>query len=76
MTMGHRPSSISGDVGTMLVVVGVGTILVVVVVEDVANVAGIVVDGTAPPVQAAEAPRSVNIVCRIFELNLEKSLVL
>lgn len=68
MTMGHRPSSISGDVGT---------ILVVVVVEDVANVAGIVVDGTAPPVQAAEAPRSVNIVCRIFELNdLEKSLVL
>jgi len=60
MTMGHRPSSISGDVGT---------ILVVVVVEDVANVAGIVVDGTAPPVQAAEAPRSVNIVCRIFELN-------
>ena len=68
MTMGHRSSSISGDVGT---------ILVVVVVEDVANVAGIVVDGTAPPVQAAEAPRSVNIVCRIFELNdLEKSLVL
>ena len=60
MTMGHRSSSISGDVGT---------ILVVVVVEDVANVAGIVVDGTAPPVQAAEAPRSVNIVCRIFELN-------
>ena len=60
MTMGHRPSSISGDVGT---------ILVVVVVEGVANVAGIVVDGTAPPVQAAEAPRSVNIVCRIFELN-------
>ena len=68
MTMGHRSSSISGDVGS---------ILVVVVVEDVANVAGIVVDGTAPPVQAAEAPRSVNIVCRIFELNdLEKSLVL